>query len=50
MEITNLLKKEFAVMIIKMLKQLGRRVDIHSEKFNTEVENIKNQTDKEYIN
>ena len=29
-------------MIIKMLKQLGRRMDIHSEKFNTEVENIKN--------
>lgn len=37
-------------MIIKMLKQLGRRMDIHSEKFNNEVENIKNQTAKEYIN
>ena len=36
-------------MIIKILKQLGRRMDIHSEKFNSEVENIKNQTAKEYI-
>ena len=42
MEITNLPNKVFTVMIIKMLKQLGRRMDIHSEKFNTEVENIKN--------
>ena len=36
-------------MIIKILKQLGRRMDIDSEKFNSEVENIKNQTAKEYI-
>ena len=45
----NLPKKEFRVMIIKMVKQLGRRMDAQSEKlevFNKELENIKdNQTE-----
>ena len=41
-KINNLPDKEFKVMIIKMLNELGRRrMDEHSEDFNKEVENIK---------
>ena len=36
MEISNLLEKEFKVMIIKMLNKLGIRMSEHSEKFNKE--------------
>ena len=43
MEKSNLPNKEFKVMIIRMLKKLSRRMDEHSEKFNKELENIKNQ-------
>ena len=51
MEINNLPDKEFKLMIIKMLNELGRRIDKHSEKFNRELENIKkNQTAEEYNN
>ena len=35
-DISNLTDKEFKVMIIKMLNELGRRIDEHSEKFNKE--------------
>ena len=36
-------------MIIKMLSELRRRMDEHSEKFNKELENIKkNQKTEEY--
>ena len=50
-EVNNLPDKEFKVMIIKMLNELRRRMDEHSEKFNKELENIKkNQTAKEYSN
>ena len=49
METSNLPSKEFKVMIIKMLKELGRRMDKQSEKLdvlNKELENIKkNQTE-----
>ena len=31
MEISNMSYKEFKVMIIMMLKELGRRMDEHSE-------------------
>ena len=44
-EIGNLPKKDFRVVIIKMIKELGRRMDTQSEKseiFNKELENIKN--------
>ena len=41
MEITNPPNKEFTVMIIKMFKELRRRMDEHSEKFNKELETIK---------
>ena len=43
---SNLPDKEFKVMIIKMLNELRRRMDEHSEKFNKQLENInKNQTE-----
>ena len=32
MEIGNLPKKEFRVTILKMMKELGRRMDAHSKK------------------
>ena len=41
MEISNLPDKEFKVMVIKMVTELGRRVDEHSENFNKERENIR---------
>ena len=40
-EINNPLDKEFRVMVIKMLTKLGRRMDEHSENFNQELENIR---------
>ena len=40
---SNLLDKEFKVMIIKMLKELGRRTDEGSQKINNGRENKKNQ-------
>ena len=40
-EIDNLSNKEFKVMIIKMIKELGRRMDEHSEKFYKALESIK---------
>ena len=45
MEISNLLDKEFKIMIIKMFNELGRGLDEHSEKFKKELENLRNQTD-----
>ena len=45
MELGNLPEEEFKVMIIKMIKELGKRMDEQSEKlevFNKEFENIKN--------
>ena len=49
MEISNLFNKEFTIMIVKMFKELRRRLDEESQKlevFNTELENIKkNQTE-----
>ena len=40
MDINNLPEKELKVMIIKMLTEL-RRMDEHSENFDTEIKNIK---------
>ena len=46
MEIGNLLKKEFRVMIVKMTQELGKRMDAQSEKlqdvYNKELAKIKN--------
>lgn len=39
MEMSNLSDKQFAVMVIKMLIELGRRNE-HIENFNKETENI----------
>ena len=41
MEKINLSDKEFKVMIIKKLSELGRRINEYSEKLNKELENIK---------
>ena len=46
-EIGDLPEKEFRLMIVKMIKELGRRMDAQSKKlevFNQELENINNQT------
>ena len=46
MEIGNLPEKEFRVMILKMIKELGRRMDVQSKKlevYNRELGNIKNK-------
>ena len=50
MEITNLPEKEFRVMIVKMIQELGKSMDAQSEKlqevFNKKLENTKdNQTE-----
>ena len=52
-EIGNLPEKLFGVMIIKMIKELGRRMDAQSknlEVFNKELENIRKARDEEYSN
>ena len=50
MEISKLSHEEFKVMIIKMLRELGRRMNRHSEKFNKMLENIrKNETELKNI-
>ena len=41
MEVNNLVDKEFNVMVIKKLAELGRRIDEHSVNFNKEMENIR---------
>ena len=40
-EISNLPEKEFKVMVIKTLTELGRIMDENSENFSKEIENIK---------
>ena len=43
-ETGNLPEKEFRIVIVKMIKEIGRRMDAQSEKlevFNKELENIK---------
>ena len=42
MDIGNLPEKEFKALVIRMLTELGKRIDEHSENFNKELENIKN--------
>ena len=54
MEISNLPKKEFRVMIIKMIQELRKRMDAQSEKvqevFNKELGNIEKTKVEEYHN
>ena len=40
-EIKNLSDKEFKALVIKMLRELGNRIDEYSENYNKELENIK---------
>lgn len=40
MEMSNLHDSKFKVMVIKMLTNLGRRMDEHTKNFSKEVENI----------
>ena len=40
-EISNLPDKEFKQKVIRMLPDLGRRLDVHNENINKELENIK---------
>ena len=53
-KVRNLPKKKLRVMMVKMIRELTRRMDAQSEKlevFNKELENIKNnQTDQKYNN
>lgn len=50
MEISNLLDKKFKVLVIKMITDLRRRVEGHSENFNKKSENItKNQSEPKNI-
>ena len=50
-EISNLVEKEFKTLVIKVLTELGKRIDINNEDFNKEVENIKKtQSENEKFN
>ena len=40
-ETNNLPDKEFNTLVIRMLTELGKRIEEHSENFKKEVENIK---------
>ena len=53
MEIGNLLEKAFMVIIVKMIKELGRRMDEPCKKLEVskkELESITNQRAEEYNN
>lgn len=41
MEISNLPNKEFKIMVIKMLTELGGRMDEHKENFGIDMKKIK---------
>ena len=52
-EIDDLSEKEFRVMILKMIKELGSRIDAQSEKlevFSKQLENTKNNPADEVYN
>ena len=54
-DVSNLPEKEFRVMIVKVIQELGRKMDAQIDKlqgfFNKELENIKNnQTVEQYNN
>lgn len=42
-EISNTLKKEFKVTIIKMITKVGRRMDENSENVNKQLKNVNNE-------
>ena len=39
----NLPYKEFKTLVVRMITELGKRTDEHSENFNKELENIKKE-------
>ena len=41
MELNTSQDKEFKALVIRMLTELGKRIDEHSENFNKKLENIK---------
>ena len=45
-EINNLPDKEFKALMIRMLTELRKRIDEHSENFNKEVANTKRSIQK----
>ena len=54
-EISNLPEKEFRIMIVKMIQDLGKKMEAKIEKtqemFNKDLEELKNkQTDEQYNN
>ena len=50
-DINNLRDKEFTALVIRMLTELGKRMDEHSENLNKKLGNIwKNQSAEEYNN
>ena len=50
MEISNLLNKEFKVMMVRQLNELRRRISEHGEEINKYLDNIKkNKTVKKSI-
>ena len=42
-EIGSLPKKEFRIMIVKMIQNLGNRIDKIQEKFNKDLEELKSK-------
>lgn len=42
LEISNLINKEFKVMSIKMFYKFARKIQKHSENFNEDLENMRN--------
>ena len=43
-KLSNLLDKVFKALVLRILTELGKRIDEHSENFNKELENIKKET------
>ena len=54
MEIGNLPEKEFRVIIVMMIQDLGKRMEAQTEMihdmFNKELEDLKNNRDEQYNN
>ena len=53
-ELGNLPEKEFRIMIVKMIKNLGNRMEARIEKiqemFNKDLEELKNKQDEQHNN
>ena len=47
-EIGKLLEKEFRIMIVKMIKNLEKRMEKIQESFNKDLEELKNKRDKQH--